>query len=534
MKQQALSRAVIYARYSCHSQRDVSINQQMEACKKFAQRQGIQIVGSYDDRAVTGTSDRRPGFQRMIQDAAKQAWEYVIVYSLDRFARDRYDSAVYKRQLKNNGVKVLSAMENISDDPSGVLMESLLEGLAEYYSKELAQKITRGMDDNARKCMINGSYPLGYTRGQDGRYAICEPEAAVVREIFRRVKDGEKLTQIYQDLNNRGITTKRGGPWNKSSCGRLLSNERYTGVYIYKDVRIPGGMPQIIPQPLFDAVQLILHNKANPRATSAAAPQRRRQDDGIYYLTGKLFCGHCHSPMVGISGHSRHGPSYYYYTCKGKREKSGCHKRNVNREKVEAAIAQGLKSVVMCDDVIQALADTAVEHQRENVNNLELESLQQQLREATHAIQNIMAAIEAGVFSANVQSRLLELEAKEKELTARISLAQADMEQPMTREDIVAALTLYQDGDVEDHQYREALFDAFLVAAYVYDDHIKIVFNLAGQKKDADLDIDIDSLTFEDCPDACITSQGVHQNALYKLGQGHILMVRELTPHTWG
>ena len=137
-------KAVIYARYSSHSQRDVSIDQQIRACKLFAERQSIEVVEIYDDRATTGTNDRRPAFQRMIKDADRADWQFVIVYSLDRFARDRYDSAVYKRRLKECGVKVLSAMENISDDPTGILMESLLEGLAEYYSKELSRKIRRG------------------------------------------------------------------------------------------------------------------------------------------------------------------------------------------------------------------------------------------------------------------------------------------------------------------------------------------------------------------------------------------------------
>lgn len=243
--------AVIYARYSSHSQRDVSIEQQVRACKQFAERHGIEIVKVYDDRALTGTNDRRPGFQKMIQDAKKSSWNYVIVYTLDRFARDRYDSAVYKRQLKDAGVKVLSAMENISDDPTGVLMESLLEGLAEYYSKELSRKIKRGMSDNAGKCMVNGSLPLGYVRGTDGHYAIDEAEADIVREIFRRTANGEKFISIINDLNNRCILTKRGSHWNRSSFNTLLSNERYVGIYIHGDVIIPGGIPRIIDQSLF-------------------------------------------------------------------------------------------------------------------------------------------------------------------------------------------------------------------------------------------------------------------------------------------
>lgn len=152
--------AVIYARYSSHSQRDVSIDQQVNACQDFARRSGITVLDIYSDRATTGTNDRRPAFQQMIADAKDSGWQYVIVYTLDRFSRDRYDSAVYKRQLRNCGVKVLSAMEQITDDPTGVILESLLEGYAEYYSKELARKVRRGHEDNARKCMVNGALPL--------------------------------------------------------------------------------------------------------------------------------------------------------------------------------------------------------------------------------------------------------------------------------------------------------------------------------------------------------------------------------------
>ena len=281
-------RAVIYARYSSHSQRDASIEQQVAACRRFADRQDIEIVEIYEDRATTGTNDRRPGFQKMVKDAERQNWEYVIVYTLDRVARDRYASAVYKRRLKDCGVKVLSAMEQISDDPTGILMESLLEGLAEYYSSELSRKIRRGMDDNAVKCLCNGQIPFGYRRGEDGRFAIDEQEAPIVQEIYRRIRDGAKLSELIHDINARGILNKRGNKWTHSTFNALLSNERYTGVYIYKDIRIPGGMPRIIEPALFDAVQLTMHTKKNPRKNTALAPdektalpQRRRQENGI-------------------------------------------------------------------------------------------------------------------------------------------------------------------------------------------------------------------------------------------------------------
>lgn len=518
-------KAVIYARYSSHSQRDVSIEQQVKACRSFAERQGIDIAEIYEDRAITGTNDRRPAFQRMIKDADRADWQFVIVYSLDRFARDRYDSAVYKRRLKECGVKVLSAMENISDDPTGILMESLLEGLAEYYSKELSRKIRRGMEDNASKCLCNGQIPFGYRRGEDGRFAIDEAEAPIVQEIYRRVRDGCKLVDIHNDLNRRGVRTKKGYPFSRSSFNTMLSNERYTGVYIYKDVRVPGGMPQIIDRPLFDAVQLIMNTKKNPRKTLNGAPQRRRQEKGIYYLTGKLFCGHCHSPMIGISGRSKQGPMYYYYTCKGKREKRGCDKKNINRDFIEKFIATALKETMLNDRAIRILAEAAVSYQKQKDSNSELESLQLRASEIKKSIGNIMAAIEAGIFSATTQSRLAELEAEQKTVLTQISLRQEETEEPLTREEIMAMLRLMRNGDICDESFREALIDTFLVAAYVYDDHCKIVFNLGGMQETSTLPFNIEDVEFSD---ASITDCKLHQILLYELYGSPVVMIEDL------
>lgn len=502
--------AVIYARYSSHAQRDVSIEQQIRACEKFADRHGLRIVHVYEDRALTGTSDKRPGFQRMVKDAKISDWKYVVVYTLDRFARDRYDSAVYKRQLKNAGVKVLSAMENISDDPTGVLMESLLEGLAEYYSKELSRKVQRGMDDNARKCMVNGALPLGYVRGEDGRYAIKESEAEIVREIFNRVREHEALADIIRDLNARGITTKKGKEWNKSSFNRILSNERYTGLYHYRDIVVPGGIPAIIPQALFDEVQAICYLKKNPRQDpTGSTPQRRRREGGLYLLTGKLFCGHCKEPMIGISGTSHTDTPHYYYTCKGRRaDHDSCSKRNVRRDTIESFVATALRDTMLTDESILALADAVMEYQRKCVTDLGIESLQSQLDEVNKSIANIMAAIEAGIFSSTTQARLTELETKQRDLTRLLTVAQAEAEAQLTREDIITCLKMFQAGDVNSKDYQEALFDTFLVAAYVYDKEVKLVFHLGGKKKKVKVPFNIDDV---DLLNVCITPSAVDQ-----------------------
>lgn len=515
--------AVIYARYSSHAQRDVSIEQQVKACRQFAERQGLRIVEVYEDHALTGTSDRRPGFQKMIRDAERGTWPYVIVYTLDRFARDRYDSAVYKRQLKNCGVKVLSAMENISDDPTGILLESMLEGLAEYYSKELARKTRRGMEDNASKCLVNGPLPLGYVRGEDGRYALDEAEAAIVLEVFQRVANGERLSVLITDFNDRGILTKSGCKWNRSSFNRLLSNERYTGVYIYGDVRIPGGVPQIVPQELFDSVQHLLSIKSNPR--SSAIPQRRRRERGLYLLTGKLYCGLCKSPMTGISGNNKNGAPYFYYVCRAKHKDHTCKKRNVPREKIEQRIATALKDTMLTDKAIYALSAAAVEYQKACFSNSEAEALRTRLAEITQSIKNLVAAVEAGIFSAATQNRLIELEKEQKTVSGQLAIALEDIDEQLTLEDMVTALKIFQGGDVSDKRYQEALIDTFLVAAYVYDDKIKIVFNLGGKKKEDFIPFDIDDV---DLTGTCTSSLVGHQTILYEHFGTTVVMIGDL------
>ena len=120
--------AVIYARYSCDKQTEQSIEGQLRVCEEYAQRNGIVIVDTYIDEAMTGTNDNRPDFQRMIKDSAKREFDYVLVYKLDRFSRNKFEATIHKKTLKDHGVKVLSAMENIPDTPEGIILESLLEG----------------------------------------------------------------------------------------------------------------------------------------------------------------------------------------------------------------------------------------------------------------------------------------------------------------------------------------------------------------------------------------------------------------------
>ena len=480
-------KAVIYARYSSDNQRDASIDQQTKACTTFAMEKGFQIVRTYDDRALTGKTDKRPSFLRMIKDSAKRDFKYVIVYSLDRFSRNKYDSAIYKQKLKENGVTVLSAMEHITDDPTGHLMESILEGFAQYYSDELSQKIHRGLTDNAEKCIVNGSVPLGYRRGKDGHAEIIPEEAEIVREIFRRVLEGEPLIRIAEDLNRCGITTKKGAPWNKSSFNRILSNERYIGVYLYKGHRTEGGFPIIVDKETFDSAQVYI--KGKPRARGGTA--RRRCKGDTYLLTGKLWCGECDSPMSGMSGKSTYNEPYYYYICTKKKYEKACHKKNVPRDQIERRICQEIMVILHDDELLEWMAEKAIEHLESERDTAEIEALRAQLEEATKKRDNLRKNMESGEVMPIVLQWLNERQQEIDELTVRISALEKLMMNSITKDMILSYLESLRDGDIEDKAFQEQLIDSFLLRAYVFDDgRLKLIFNCTKEHREVEISLE--------------------------------------------
>ena len=266
-------KAVIYARYSSDSQREESIEGQLRECAAFAEKNGITVLRHYIDRAYSAKTDNRPEFQNMIKDSGKRLFDIVIVWKLDRFARNRYDSARYKATLKKNGVKVVSATEIISEGAEGIILESVLEGYAEYYSADLSEKVVRGMTDNALKCKFNGgNTPLGYVVGTDGVLAVDPLTAPLVTEIFTLYDSGESISEITASLNGRGLKTKKGKAFKIGGVSLILKNRKYIGEYQYGSVIIPKGIPAIIDDDLFDRVQrrMAFNKKPPPK------PKRRK------------------------------------------------------------------------------------------------------------------------------------------------------------------------------------------------------------------------------------------------------------------
>lgn len=173
---------VIYARYSCDHQREESIEGQLRECNEYCKKHDIVIIKKYIDRALSAKTDNRPSFQQMIKDSSLKKFDCIIVWKIDRFARNRADTYKYKTILKNNGVNVISATEHISDSAEGIILESVLEGMAEYYSADLSQKVKRGMTENLLKGYFNGgSIPYGY-KVKDKKLIINDDEAIIIKK----------------------------------------------------------------------------------------------------------------------------------------------------------------------------------------------------------------------------------------------------------------------------------------------------------------------------------------------------------------
>lgn len=473
---------VLYGRYSSHNQKDISVEQQFEKGYELAAEYGIRIIDTYADRAVSGRTDKRRDFQRMMTDAAKGKFRYVIAWKSNRMGRNMLEALINEARLQDLGVRVLYVEEDFDDTAAGRFAARSMMNVNQFYSENMAEDIKRGLYDNAANCMVaNGHLPYGYKADETLHYAIDEPKAAVIREIFTRVSCGEAFVDIMASLNARGIKTSYGRPWGRSSFQKILSNERYRGIYIYGDVRKEGGIPRIVSDELYFKVQEVITTKKNP--------QGRHRVNGDYLLTGKLFCGHCKSPMTGVSGTGRSGNLHYYYVCQKRRTEKTCDKKNVRRDEIELQVAQAIKDYALKDDVIEWIADSTVAYNERKEAESKVGILEDQLAGTEHGIKNIMSAIEQGIITETTKSRLVELESERATIKAKIAAARADIV-TVSRDDIISGLEMFRDGDVHDKKYQARLFDTFLVAVYAYDDDLRLVFSFSGNKNTIQIPIE--------------------------------------------
>ena len=500
--QQNFIPAVIYARYSSSGQREESIEGQLRECHAYAKKNGFTVVGEYVDKALTGRTDKRPDFQRMLRDSERGVFKAVILWKTDRFARNRYDSAMYKYKLKKNGVRLYYAKESIPDGPEGIILESVMEGYAEYYSENLSQNIKRGNYDSALELKTLGQTVLGLRKGPDGRFEIDPDTAPIVKRIFEEYAAGERGKDIVARLNADGFKTSRGGAFNKGSLRRILQNEKYVGVYKFKDIRVEDGIPAIVTRDVFDKCQKLLER--HHRAPAAAR-------DTYFLLTAKLFCGNYGEPMTGDGGTSRSGKVYNYYICNGRRRHK-CDKDRVGKEWVEELVVGELMKILATDNFIDTVADKVIEYQSRLKDDSVLRALEARQREVERSITNLLAAIEQGIVTPTTKSRLVELEAERERVNQGIA-KEIINEPELDRDAIVWFLERFLGGNIKDDAFRAYLIDTFLNAAYLYDDKLILVFNYSGDNNRVTLKATENAVLNQQAPCSVLETCGAPNDA---------------------
>ena len=469
----------LYLRFSSERQKEQSIEGQLRDCIAYCKRKNYRIVTIYVDRATTARKDveKRVHFQEMITASVHQTWKLVIVWKLDRFARNREDSAVFKMRLRKNGVKVESATEGISKNPEGIILEAVLEGIAEYYSADLSQKITRGMRESALKChSIGGHVPLGY-KIEDHKLVINPDTAHIVQEAFELYANGETVADICRMFNAKGYRTAKGAEFNRNSFKSMFRNRRYIGVYRYKDFEKEGGVPPIIDKDLFETVQKRL-------SANAEAPARGKAKVD-YLLAGKLFCGHCGGSMNGESGTSKTGAVHNYYACYTRKRQHSCDKKPLRKEWIEQIVAQDAMEL-LTDDAIQEMADMAISQTEKDLReNTRIPELSERMKETESGIANITKAVEKGIASDALMSRLVELE-KEKKNLLRLIAEEEKYVCKIDRDQIVYWLTKFKDGNIEDENFKRIIIDLMVNSVTVWDEpdgfRITTAYNLTSCK----------------------------------------------------
>ena len=469
--------AVVYARFSSHRQGEQSIEGQVAEAQRFAAAHGLTIVKVYADRAQTGRNDNREQFQLMLADAAKHAFDALIVWKTDRIGRNKEEIALNKYHLKKNGVKIYYVAEAIPDTPEGIILEAVIEGMAAYYSEQLSQNVRRGMKTSAQKGRYTGgTCPLGYRITADKRYEIDPKHAPTVREIFHLYAEGKTVTEIITILNNRGLRTARGQLFTHNSLRTLLKNKKYIGTFEYKDeVTIENSVPPIVEPEVFHRVQeLLAINK------KAAGHKKAKVD---YLLFGKIFCGKCGAHMTGVCGTSKQHVKHHYYICSAKKKKL-CTKRAVRQDWIEHLVLKHLRNLVRSEELLEFIAESTYQYYvAQNSDTSYTDSLQTALAETEKSIANLLRAIEAGIFNESTKDRMNELEEQKKELRVALAAAKLKEELGLKKEHIRFFLHQFADMDYTDIDCQKRLIKIFLNSVFVYDDKVVLTFNYSEDGK---------------------------------------------------
>ncbi len=480
---------------------DESIDAQIRAIEEYADKNDIKIVNKFIDRAKSATSDKRPAFQEMIKycEADNTGISMVIVHKLDRFSRDKYDSAMYKQKLKVKGIRVVSVLENLDNSPESLILESVIEGMAQYYSANLAREVAKGQKENALKALHNGGdAPLGYDVAFDKTYLVNEEEAQAVKIIFDMYVNGYSYSNIIDKLNDLGYKTKRGNKFGKNSLHGILSNEKYTGVYVFNKtqrkgvngkrnghkqksddeiIKVEGGMPQIIDREVFlQAQEMMQKRKKAPGSHKATT---------LYLLTGLIRCGECGHAMQGNRRKDKYGNDYISYRCGCRKQKRDCKNKEIKRDYLEEFVLTELEKHVLNDEAIPVLSKALNERlkTKSNDNHEMLTNLRNKLEKVNKEIENILNAIMSGIVNNVLKNKLDELEKVKLNLELKINELSVESDDvvsvDITEDQIRSMFGKFKDFVLTRNlpECKKFIGD-YIKEVIVYKDHIEVVFNV--------------------------------------------------------
>ena len=351
-----IRKAVAYARFSSNKQREKSIDAQLRAIKDYCERENIQLVDIYSDEAQSAKTDNRDDFKNMTDAIFKGSYDIdaVLVHKFNRFARNKYDSALYKKRLRDIGIKVVSVTQPIDDSPEGRILESLIEAMDEYYSENLALEVKKGMLENALKGKHTGGGKLLGLSVDDEGYYYPDENAPIIYRIFKEYADGVPKTKIVERLNREGYRNQYGRKFNTRTITDLLQNEKYIGNFIYNHtqteiIRLEGIIKNpIVDEDLWEQVQKLRKNANKPK-------HRKRK----YLMTGKLRCGVCGFTYCGSGAKktNKNGDMSAYYKCQGKtKNKNGCTNPSLNKDYYEKLVVDTIAKSVLTDNAINEIA----------------------------------------------------------------------------------------------------------------------------------------------------------------------------------
>lgn len=494
-----------YCRFSSSNQREESIDAQMRAIEKYCHEKGYTLLRFYCDHARSGTTDKRPEFLRMVEDSAKQEFQFVIVHKLDRFSRDKYDSTIYKGKLKKNGVKVDSVLENLDGSPESMLMESLLEGMSQYYSENLRRETLKGMAENALKALHNGGKPplgLDWCK-EEKRYTINPLEAEIVRDIFSKYLEGWGYQKLIQYLNARNLKTKWGREFGKTAIHGILRNEKYIGTYIFNRVqgrdyrgkrqdhlqkpdeeiiRVENAIPPIIEKADFLKAQEML--KRNKKLSG----KYKVKENNVYLLSGRVFCGECGAPLHGnsrIAG--RRKEKYCTYRCSSRsKNKMACENREIRSDYLDKFVLQEINRLMLNTRkkgwLLKRIEKYADDRSQQKTN--QMKELTAALSGVKEKIARMIALVQAGCDVDSVTHEIKKLEETRVDLETRLANCKYSGIAGLTVDKVERVIEMFEESvSSGDAKAFKQLIPLFLEKVELFRDRVEVVLKLDMSKK---------------------------------------------------